>query len=149
MDVFRLNGFKLKEILRDSDEVKELSGIDEPVAASHSGEFHLTSLPLSKKTAFTVDDFHELIHIVSENLDRDCSDNKELFQDQFLHKEVLRPSKIYRMLAMRACRSSIMVGRTLDDKLMSKVLKNLSSLQSPWNCPHGRPTFRFLRRLDI
>lgn len=149
MDVFRLNGFKLKEINNEQDEVKEISVMDEPVGGTHSGQFHLTSLPLSKKTAFTVDDFHELIHIVSENLDRDCSDNREVFKDQFLHKEILRPSKIYRMLAMRACRSSIMVGRTLDEKLMIKVLKNLSSLQSPWNCPHGRPTFRFLRRLDI
>ena len=51
------------------------------------------------------------------------------------------------MLASRACRQSIMIGKTLDQRLMSKVVSNLASLQSPWNCPHGRPTLRFLRRL--
>jgi len=51
------------------------------------------------------------------------------------------------MLAMRACRSSIMVGTALDYKSMKKVVENLSELESPWNCPHGRPTLRFLDNL--
>jgi len=51
------------------------------------------------------------------------------------------------MLAMRACRSSIMIGRALDKPQMSRVLTNLSSLKSPWNCPHGRPTMRHLADL--
>lgn len=48
------------------------------------------------------------------------------------------------MLAMRACRSSIMIGKTLDRKTMYNVLHHLEGLQSPWNCPHGRPTMRHL-----
>ena len=51
------------------------------------------------------------------------------------------------MLANRACRSSIMVGRDLDNKTMSKVVTNLKTLESPWNCPHGRPTLRFLQKV--
>ena len=54
-----------------------------------------------------------------------------------VHKEVLRPSKIYSILASRACRASIMVGMDLDMKTMKKVVNNLSTLESPWNCPHG------------
>ena len=77
----------------------------------------LKSLPSSKKVTFNTDDFHELIEIVNDNLDQDTSKN-ELFKDKMLHKEVLRPKKIYSMLANRACRSSIMIGRSLDVKIM-------------------------------
>jgi DNA mismatch repair protein PMS2 len=41
-----------------------------------------------------------------------------------------------------------MIGMDLDMKTMKKVVSNLSSLESPWNCPHGRPTMRLLKKLD-
>lgn len=47
------------------------------------------------------------------------------------------PKKVYSMLASRACRASIMIGRDLDRKTMNKVVNNLATLESPWNCPHG------------
>ena len=37
-----------------------------------------------------------------------------------------------------------MIGKALDAKTMRRVLDNLSDLQAPWNCPHGRPTMRHL-----
>ncbi|KIY99177.1 hypothetical protein MNEG_8784 [Monoraphidium neglectum] len=48
------------------------------------------------------------------------------------------------MLASRACRSSIMIGRALDPPLMRRILARLAELDAPWNCPHGRPTMRHL-----
>ena len=45
---------------------------------------------------------------------------------------------------MRACRSSIMVGKSLSLSKMEKVVRNLGGLNKPWNCPHGRPTMRHL-----
>lgn len=51
------------------------------------------------------------------------------------------------MLAMRACRSSIMIGKALNKAQMQTVLVHLSHLESPWNCPHGRPTMRHLHTL--
>jgi DNA mismatch repair ATPase MutL len=60
---------------------------------------------------------------------------------------VLRPSRVRAMLAMRACRSSIMIGKALDHRRMKKVLGNLATLKAPWNCPHGRPTMRHLADL--
>lgn len=51
------------------------------------------------------------------------------------------------MLASRACRSSIMIGKALDRREMRLVLEHLSRLDSPWNCPHGRPTMRHLALL--
>jgi DNA mismatch repair protein PMS2 len=41
-----------------------------------------------------------------------------------------------------------MIGMDLDMKTMKKVVNNLSSLESPWNCPHGRPTMRLLKKLE-
>ena len=84
-------------------------------------------MPLFKKVTFTVDDFYELIEIVNQHLDQDENkEDKKIFKNEFMHKEVLRPTKIYHKLANRACRSSIMVGRDLDHKLMKKILYNLS-----------------------
>ena len=48
------------------------------------------------------------------------------------------------MLASRACRSSIMIGRALDGPIMARILGRLAELEAPWNCPHGRPTMRHL-----
>ena len=53
------------------------------------------------------------------------------------------------MLAMRACRGSIMIGRALDKPQMYRILNNLTGLKSPWNCPHGRPTMRHLASLSF
>ncbi|EFJ46988.1 hypothetical protein VOLCADRAFT_61856, partial [Volvox carteri f. nagariensis] len=46
------------------------------------------------------------------------------------------------MLASRACRSSVMVGRPLNRGEMRRLLDGLADLRQPWNCPHGRPTMR-------
>jgi DNA mismatch repair protein PMS2 len=51
------------------------------------------------------------------------------------------------MLASRACRSSIMIGRALEPRAQRAILDHLAALHSPWNCPHGRPTMRHLALL--
>ena len=61
--------------------------------------------------------------------------------------DVLRPSRVRAMLAMRACRSSIMIGAALDARRARGLLRNLATLKAPWNCPHGRPTMRHVADL--
>ncbi|SCU88285.1 LADA_0E09274g1_1 [Lachancea dasiensis] len=117
LSVLEKNGFKL--------EVKE----DQPQGT----RVKLVSLPVSKKTVFDMNDLHELLHFVKE------SDG--------LNKDAVRCSKVRSMFAMRACRSSIMVGKPLSKKSMVHVVRNLSELDKPWNCPHGRPTMRHLLEL--
>ncbi|CCH43072.1 DNA mismatch repair protein [Wickerhamomyces ciferrii] len=77
----------------------------------------LISLPLSKKTVFDENDFNELIHLIKENQGNTDS---------------IRCSKIRSMFAMRACRKSIMVGKSLNTKTMTKVIRNLGQLDKPW-----------------
>lgn len=92
----------------------------------------LTSLPLSKEVTFNEKDFEELIHLLSEAQITSSS------------TAIPRPSKVRKMFAMRACRSSIMIGRALSHKQMSRVLEHMGTIDKPWNCPHGRPTMRHL-----
>lgn len=69
------------------------------------------------------------------------------FDELWMFQILLHFCVVYRvrsMLAMRACRSSIMIGKTLDMRTMRRILDHLAELDSPWNCPHGRPTMRHL-----
>ncbi|GCE99097.1 hypothetical protein ZYGM_001038 [Zygosaccharomyces mellis] len=117
LKVFENNGFKL------SIQEDELRGT----------KIQLISLPVSKNTIFDIDDFYELVHLIKEN--------------QGINRDSIKCSKIRSMLAMRACRSSIMIGKPLTQKTMCKVVRHLSGLDKPWNCPHGRPTMRHLMEL--
>jgi DNA mismatch repair protein PMS2 len=92
----------------------------------------LLSLPMSKDVTFDLSDLEELLHLLSDHSGG----------------VVPRPTKVRKMLAMRACRSSIMVGKSLRDTQMLKVVRNLGEMDKPWNCPHGRPTMRHLADLN-
>ncbi|KHJ32093.1 putative dna mismatch repair protein [Erysiphe necator] len=96
----------------------------------------LISLPLSHETTFSLSDLEELLTLLTDH-SPGGSDT------------IPRPSKVRKMFAMRACRSSIMIGKTLTQKQMKKVVLNLGELDKPWNCPHGRPTMRHLCGLEV
>ncbi|KAI9007779.1 hypothetical protein DFJ74DRAFT_374504 [Hyaloraphidium curvatum] len=59
-------------------------------------------------------------------------------------KETVRPTKIERILASKACRKSVMIGDSLPRSAMEKIVRNMGKMRLPWNCPHGRPTMRHL-----
>lgn len=92
----------------------------------------LHTIPMSGNTVFTLSDLEEVIHLIQVHPD----------------KKSIRCSKARAMFAMRACRSSIMIGKALNLKMMERVVKNLGGLDKPWSCPHGRPTMRHLTELD-
>lgn len=92
--------------------------------------FSLLTLPTSQTTTFTLADLSELLYLISETPPTANS--------------IPRPKKVQRMLAMRACRSSIMVGKVLTMRQMERVVRHMGEMEKPWNCPHGRPTMRHL-----
>ncbi|KAK3338209.1 hypothetical protein B0H65DRAFT_552687 [Neurospora tetraspora] len=94
----------------------------------------LLSLPLSRETTFSVADLEELIFLLGDNPHPSSSTTTA----------IPRPSKVRKMFAMRACRSSIMIGRALSGAQMEKVVRHMGEMEKPWNCPHGRPTMRHL-----
>jgi DNA mismatch repair protein PMS2 len=96
----------------------------------------LLTLPLSKEVTFDTTDLDELIYLLAESPTlNDLS-------------TVPRPAKVRKMFAMRACRSSIMIGKTLSRRQMGDVLRHMGEIEKPWNCPHGRPTMRHLTSLE-
>lgn len=97
----------------------------------------LVSLPLSKEVVFGVRDLEELIILLSETPSTATQSNTY----------IPRPTKVRKMFAMRACRSSIMIGKNLTSRQMEKVVRNMGTIDKPWNCPHGRPTMRHLMSL--
>jgi DNA mismatch repair protein PMS2 len=100
---------------------------DKPVGS----RVQLLSLPLSRETTFSVSDLEELIVLLADNPTSSAT-------------TIPRPSKVRKMFAMRACRSSIMIGRALSRSQMEKVVRHMGEMEKPWNCPHGRPTMRHL-----
>lgn len=100
---------------------------DQPVGT----RCQLLSLPLSRETTFSLADLEELISLLQDH--QSASANA-----------VPRPSKVRKMFAMRACRSSVMIGKSLSTKQMEKLVRHMGELDKPWNCPHGRPTMRHL-----
>ncbi|BGP49437.1 ATP-binding mismatch repair protein [Rhodotorula kratochvilovae] len=88
----------------------------------------LIAQPVSKDTVFDAGDFEELVDLIGSR-----SGN-----------EVVRPSKARRMFASRACRKSVMIGKALNVKQMTQILRHMSGMDQPWACPHGRPTMRWL-----
>ena len=59
-----------------------------------------------------------------------------------------RPSRVSAMFASRACRSAIMIGKSLTRRMMRQVVDHMGGMDQPWNCPHGRPTMRHLFDLN-
>jgi DNA mismatch repair protein PMS2 len=100
---------------------------DSPVGS----RVQLLSLPLSRETTFGLADLEELIFLLGDNPSSSAT-------------TVPRPSKVRKMFAMRACRSSIMIGKALSGKQMGTVVRHMGEMEKPWNCPHGRPTMRHL-----
>ncbi|KAI8154704.1 Mismatch repair endonuclease PMS2 [Colletotrichum sp. SAR 10_70] len=94
----------------------------------------LLALPLSHGTTFTLSDLEELISLLGDH-----QSNEGV--------SAPRPSKVRSMFAMRACRSSVMIGRALAHQQMEKLVRHMGELDKPWNCPHGRPTMRHLSGL--
>lgn len=132
----------------------ELSPIDEMVILEHMTQLRkngfvveadddavpgrkvrLVAVPVSKNVVFDDSDLHELVHKLHE-LGGAARANSSV-----------RCTKVDRMIALRACRLSIMVGLALTHNTMSSVLRHMSALDKPWNCPHGRPTMRHLADL--
>ncbi|OAA39900.1 DNA mismatch repair protein PMS1 [Beauveria brongniartii RCEF 3172] len=118
------NGFKI---------LVDTSG-DSPVG----GRCMLTALPLSRETAFSLEDLEELIVILGDAPGGAGGGNTQ----------IPRPTKVRKMFAMRACRSSVMIGKALTMSQMYGLVRHMGELDKPWNCPHGRPTMRHLCRLQ-
>ncbi|KIM25641.1 hypothetical protein M408DRAFT_331017 [Serendipita vermifera MAFF 305830] len=118
IEVLQSNGFEVE--------------LEEDEAEGTGSKLLLVSQPVSKSTVFDMNDLSELLH---------------LMQDKPAGTMV-RCSKARAMFASRACRKSVMVGHPLTRAQMTSVVRHMSTMDQPWNCPHGRPTMRHLMRMS-
>lgn len=134
-DVFALNGFTFRE---------------DP----ETGRLALSATPLGRKSSnLGPDDVRELIGVLQgDDVEAHGAGLLPLWTTTKSSKgrkstTIPRPSRVRAMLASKACRSSVMIGKALTKKDMRRIVDRLSELESPWNCPHGRPTMRHLYTL--
>ncbi|KAI9718552.1 MAG: hypothetical protein M1812_004003 [Candelaria pacifica] len=120
-----------------------LISINQDPSTSTGQRCKLLSLPMSKEIIFNLLDLEELLSILA-----DSEGSSTTSTTTTAGKEIPRPSKVRKMFAMRACRSSIMIGKSLTTRQMQNIITHMGQIDKPWNCPHGRPTMRHLMRLN-
>ncbi len=102
-DTFRANGF----------EFGEAAGAE---GQAQGPRLCLTAVPFSKNTTFGAADVAELLALLDGGAAQAPAPAAAPASGPFgsLEDGVVRPSRVRAMLAMRACRCSIMIGRALD-----------------------------------
>lgn len=60
-------------------------------------------------------------------------------------KSLIADEALYRM----ACRSAVKANKKLDTKEIEALLSELSNIENPFTCPHGRPAILRLRRYEL
>jgi DNA mismatch repair protein PMS2 len=132
-----------EEIVLANEHALTANGFVVEVGASDDGETgrraKVTSLPMSKEITFTPTDLEELLALIMDNPPSSSATTSP---------HIPRPSKVKKLLASRACRSSVMIGKTLQTAQMENIVRHMGSMDKPWSCPHGRPTMRHLYGLE-
>lgn len=100
--VFEMNGFRF-----DID-------MERPVTK----RIKLVAKPFSKNWEFGKEDIDELIFMLQEG----CGDTAS----------TLRPSRVQKMFASRACRSSVMIGTPLQKSDMRRLVDQMGTIEQPW-----------------
>jgi DNA mismatch repair protein PMS2 len=102
----------------------------------------LSGIGFNRSAALTVKDFMEITEALHEGTVAPRANGEDVL---FLLKSL---SSVRAHMASKACRTAIMVGDNLSSMKMTEIVHALSSLEQPWNCPHGRPTMKHLLSLD-
>ncbi|KAL5614848.1 hypothetical protein BROUX41_004930 [Berkeleyomyces rouxiae] len=150
-----------EEIVLENRAALEFNGFDVSVDVSGDSAVgsrcQLLALPLSRETTFTLADLEELISLLGDHeassfpasLSTASKSTSSQPLSAAIAASVPRPAKVRKMFAMRACRSSVMIGKALTQGKMETLVRHMGELDKPWNCPHGRPTMRHLCSLGV
>lgn len=97
-----------------------------------------------QKLGFTLRDFGHntmLIEAVPADL-RNIDEGRVVLDilDNYRERKESRPDKTYNMAASYACKAAIKTGDHLDPLEMQTLVDQLFLCETPYACPHGRPT---------
>lgn len=113
----------------------------------------LTTLPFCVDAVFDEQDIREFVSLIESvqciggiTTESEVNEIPNLvIKNTDINKiSALKLPRLVSLLASRSCRASVMIGTPLSINEMKSIVNNLSSIQQPWNCPHGRPTLRLL-----
>ncbi|KYO01395.1 putative DNA mismatch repair protein PMS1 [Plasmodium gaboni] len=164
MSIFLQNGFEVQILEEPIHKRRKTNNnineqIDEEEEMLMELNVYLLSLPVFNGKILEVVDFMSLLHHLTEHpvasynesaLSAKSTLDLNNKTDTWFNYNFPRPQKVWRILASKACRNAIMVGKSLNIYEMIKIKKKLSFLKNPWNCPHGRPTIKYLiNNVDI
>lgn len=80
-------------------------------------------------------------------------DSEEFFHrllDELMEKEgIFTPSFVAEKLASMSCKAAIKGGMKISLCEMQNLMKQLMSLDNPYNCPHGRPVFIKISKYEL
>ncbi|CDW73097.1 dna mismatch repair protein [Stylonychia lemnae] len=136
--IFNIYGFKFEKLERAS--FLSMNSKEELVCLK------IRSLPQSNDTQFEESDFHNLLTAL-RGYDSDPVLQQRYKTEQQLTEFVI-PRKIHAVLALRACRSSFMIGDKLNSQQIRDLIDHLYKLKEPWICAHGRPTMRYIMNIE-
>ncbi|CRG93280.1 DNA mismatch repair protein PMS1, putative [Plasmodium gallinaceum] len=152
--IFLENGFEVEIVEEPIQKKRKLNNINEEEEILMEVKVYLLSLPVFNGKILEIVDFMSLLHHLTEHPLTFDKKSFEIFKenknhsnqkvDTWFNYNFPRPQKVWRILASKACRNAIMVGNTLNISEMIKIKKKLSVLKNPWNCPHGRPTIKYI-----
>ncbi|SBT30779.1 DNA mismatch repair protein PMS2 [Plasmodium ovale wallikeri] len=160
LEIFLQNGFEV-EIVEEPINKRRRVSCETTAIDANIGEdtlmqvkVYLLSLPVFNGKILEVVDFMSLLHHLTEHPITYDKKNFEMFiknkdqpnktTDTWFNYNFPRPQRVWRILASKACRNAVMVGTSLNIAEMIRIKKKLSVLKNPWNCPHGRPTIKYI-----
>ena len=117
MGIFAQIGFQVVEKDAPKDAENHISDFGQKL-------LYLKSVPVIHGFQYGIQDFYDVLEILKHKPEK---------------KTVLLP-RMLKDLATKACRSAIMIGTKLSYPEMTQVVRKMKDMQSPWYCPHGRPS---------
>ena len=121
-------------------------------------ELYIKTFPSIYNYNFKLADFINIVHKINEKhytIDTTTTTPTDVLTQQqqqqpphHILTTLFLSDSILKHIATKACRMSIMIGTSLTYVQMQSIVHSMGSILSPWNCPHGRPTMRFLYKIN-
>ena len=114
----------------------------------------LSYLPVFEKIGFEIENFGQGTYALrSVPLNVYGVTETELFHrtlNELMEKDgVCPPSVVLEKLASMSCKAAIKGNQRISRYEMSELMKELMTLDNPYNCPHGRPVFIKITKTEL
>lgn len=140
LELLKENGF-------DAYLVHKTENTEETNINAQEPGVYLTSLPQLLGHILGEEDFISFVHDLAKSgtSTQTALNNTDAYNVLWGGKDILpRPSRIWNILASKACKKAVKLGEPLSMNQMETIKDGLANLIHPWNCPHGRPTMKCL-----